>query len=31
MTCGAICGDGIVMILEEGCDDGNKINGDGCD
>ena len=27
-TCNLVCGDGIVVT--EGCDDGNVINGDGC-
>ncbi|GBD27762.1 hypothetical protein HRbin30_03117 [bacterium HR30] len=25
------CGDGVVQADHEGCDDGNRINGDGCD
>ncbi len=28
---GPRCGDGVVQAGEEECDDGNKINGDGCD
>lgn len=28
ITCVDLCGDGIVIDLE--CDDGNKIDGDGC-
>lgn len=29
LSCGAICGDGIVQVGES-CDDGNFTNGDGC-
>jgi len=28
--CNPICGDSYVVFLKEECDDGNKINGDGC-
>jgi fibro-slime domain-containing protein len=28
---GPRCGDGVVQSAHEQCDDGNKINGDGCD
>ncbi len=31
MTCSPICGDGIVLVVDEVCDDGNVENGDGCD
>jgi cysteine-rich repeat protein len=27
----AYCGDGVINVLEEECDDGNNSNGDGCD
>eukprot|EP00301_Raphidiophrys_heterophryoidea_P000821 c10410_g1_i1.p2 GENE.c10410_g1_i1~~c10410_g1_i1.p2 ORF type:complete len:183 (-),score=48.55 c10410_g1_i1:1021-1515(-) len=26
-----LCGDGVHMFNDEGCDDGNKVSGDGCD
>lgn len=28
--CSTVCGDSIVIFPYEGCDDGNKYNGDGC-
>ena len=29
-TCEAVCGDGIHTLRAEGCDDGNRVSGDGC-
>jgi cysteine-rich repeat protein len=31
LCCTDVCGDGIVTPPGEGCDDGNALNGDGCD
>ena len=28
--CSALCGDGIYVSAEEGCDDNNTVNFDGC-
>ena len=30
-NCALICGDGLTMLTHEPCDDGNTVNGDGCD
>ena len=28
--CNSVCGDGIIVAVDEGCDDNNTVNLDGC-